>query len=88
MDHSLLEEQLKQLIIRECDKEDDIDWQDITNDEVLFGGKSRVQMDSLDALQVSLALQQQYGVRIEGAKEGRRILSTISSIASFIRQQQ
>ncbi|KRW58968.1 acyl carrier protein [Pseudomonas sp. TTU2014-080ASC] len=88
MDHSLLEEQLKQLIIRECDKEDDIDWQDITNDEVLFGGKSRVQMDSLDALQVSLALQQQYGVRIEGAKEGRRILSTISSIASFIRQHQ
>jgi acyl carrier protein len=88
MDHSLLEEQLKQLIIRECDKEDDIDWQDITNDEVLFGGKSRVQMDSLDALQVSLALQQKYGVRIEGAKEGRRILSTISSIASFIRQQQ
>lgn len=88
MDHTLLEEQLKQLIIRECDKEDDIDWQDISNDEVLFGGKSRVQMDSLDALQVSLALQQQYGVRIEGAKEGRRILSTISSIASFIRQHQ
>ncbi|MCU1717875.1 acyl carrier protein [Pseudomonas sp. 5P_3.1_Bac2] len=88
MDHSLLEQQLKQLIIRECDKEDDIDWQEITDDEQLFGGKSRVQMDSLDALQVSLALQQQYGVRIEGAKDGRRILSSISSIASFIRQQQ
>lgn len=88
MDHSLLEQQLKQLIIRECDKEDDIDWQAITDDEVLFGSKSRVQMDSLDALQVSLALQQQYGVRIEGAKEGRRILSSISSIASFIRQAQ
>ncbi len=29
-------------------------------------------MDSLDALQVSLALQQHYGVRIEGAKDGRQ----------------
>jgi acyl carrier protein len=85
MDHPLLEEQLKQLLIRECDKEDDIDWQSISDDEPLFGGKSRIAMDSLDALQVSLALQQHYGVRIEGAKDGRRILATIASIAAYIR---
>ena len=36
MDHTLLEEKLKQLLIRECDKEDDIDWQSITDDEPLF----------------------------------------------------
>ena len=88
MDHTLLEEKLKQLLIRECDKEDDIDWQSIDNDEALFGPQSRVGMDSLDALQVSLALQQHYGVRIEGAKDGRRILNSIASIAAFIRQKQ
>lgn len=88
MDHTLLEEKLKQMLIRECDKEDDIDWQSIDNDEPLFGQQSHIQMDSLDALQVSLALQQQYGVRIEGAKDGRRILNSIASIAAFIRQQQ
>lgn len=88
MDHTLLEEKLKQLLIRECDKEDDIDWQSIDNDEPLFGQQSRIQMDSLDALQVSLALQQHYGVRIEGAKDGRRILNTIATIAAYIRQQQ
>ncbi|MER0042446.1 MULTISPECIES: acyl carrier protein [unclassified Pseudomonas] len=88
MDHTLLEEKLKQMLIRECDKEDDIDWQSIDNDEPLFGQQSRIQMDSLDALQVSLALQQQYGVRIEGAKDGRRILNSIASIAAFIRQHQ
>ncbi|HSX86798.1 MAG TPA: acyl carrier protein [Pseudomonas sp.] len=88
MDHTLLEQQLKQLLIRECDKEDDIDWQSIADDEPLFGSQSRIQMDSLDALQVSLALQQNYGVRIEGAKDGRRILNSIASIAAFIRQQQ
>ncbi|WP_313513890.1 acyl carrier protein [Pseudomonas sp.] len=88
MDNTQLEEQLKRLLIVECDKEDDIDWQGISDDEPLFGQKSRVQMDSLDALQVSLALQQRYGVRIEGAKDGRRILNSIASIAAFIRQQQ
>ena len=87
MDNTQLEEQLKRLLIVECDKEDDIDWQSIPDDEPLFGQKSRVQMDSLDALQVSLALQRHYGVRIEGAKDGRRILNSIASIAAFIRQQ-
>ncbi|PIA73573.1 acyl carrier protein [Ectopseudomonas toyotomiensis] len=88
MDHTLLEQELKQLLIRECDKEDDIDWQSIADDEPLLGQQSRIAMDSLDALQVSLALQQHYGVRIEGAKDGRRILNSIASIAAFIRQQK
>ncbi|CAM3664339.1 MULTISPECIES: acyl carrier protein [Pseudomonadaceae] len=88
MDDTLLEQELKQLLIRECDKEDDIDWQSIADDEPLFGQQSRIAMDSLDALQVSLALQQHYGVRIEGAKDGRRILNSIASIAAFIRQKK
>lgn len=88
MDDTRLKQDLKQLLIRECDKQDDIDWQSIEDDEPLFGQKSRVQMDSLDALQVSLALQQHYGVRIEGAKDGRRVLNSIDSIAAFIQQQR
>lgn len=88
MDDTLLKQQLKQLLVRECDKEDDIDWAEITDTEVLFGRESRIQMDSLDALQLSLAIQQTYGVRIEGAKEGRRVLATIDSIAAFIKDAQ
>lgn len=88
MDDTLLKQQLKQLLVRECDKEDDIDWQQISDGEPLFGRESRIQMDSLDALQLSLAIQQNYGVRIEGAKEGRRILASIDSIAAFIKAGQ
>lgn len=88
MDDALLKQQLKQLLVRECDKEDEIEWQSIADDEPLFGRQSRIQMDSLDALQLSLAVQQQYGVRIEGAKEGRRVLATIDSIAAFIQAAQ
>lgn len=86
MDDTELKQALKQLLIRECDKQDDIDWQSIDDAEPLFGQQSRIQMDSLDALQVSLALQQHFGVRIEGARDGRRVLHSIDSIAAFIRQ--
>ncbi len=86
MDDSQLKQHIKQLIISECDKEDELDWQDITDNEQLFGNDSKVGMDSLDALQLSLALQQHYNVRIEGAKDGRRILASVNSIANFIQQ--
>lgn len=88
MDQSELKQQIKQLIIQECDKEDEFDWQELEDAELLFGGDSRIQMDSLDALQLSLALQQRYGVRIEGARDGRRVLASVNSIAEFIQQAQ
>jgi acyl carrier protein len=88
MDDTVLKQALKQLLVRECDKEDDIDWQEIRDDEPLFGRESRIQLDSLDALQLSLAIQQHYDVRIEGAREGRRILASIDSIAAFIKAGQ
>lgn len=86
MDQSELKQQIKQLIIQECDKEDEFDWQELEDAELLFGSDSRIQMDSLDALQLSLALQQRYGVRIEGARDGRRVLASVNSIAEFILQ--
>lgn len=84
MDDTELKRTIKQLILRECDKEDDFDWQEITDAEPLFGSQSRLQLDSLDALQLSLALQQRYGVRIEGPKEGRRLLASVDTIAAFV----
>lgn len=84
MDRNLLNEQLKQLLVIECDKEDDLNWQDILNNEVLFGSSSRLDLDSLDALQLSLAVQKKYGVRIEGASQGRKVLHSIDSLADHI----
>jgi acyl carrier protein len=53
---------LKQLIIDECDRDTSIDG--ISNNELLFGPDAPLQLDSLDALQLSVALQKQYGVRL------------------------
>lgn len=84
MDRNLLTENLKQLLVVECDKEDELEWQDIDNKQVLFGHNSQLDLDSLDALQLSLAVQKQYGVRIEGASQGRKVLHSIDSLADYI----
>ena len=75
---------LKKLIIEECDKEDDFEPSDILDDELLFGRKSRIALDSLDALQLSLVLKKKFAISIEGSKETRKHLQSIASIAELI----
>lgn len=82
MDREQLTLELKQLVIDECDQ--DVRVQDIDNDAYLIGRKSELGLDSLDALQISLAIKQRYGKRLEGGHETRAALKSINTLADFI----
>ena len=56
----------------------------ISDDEILFGPESRLMLDSLDALQISMEIQKRYGVRLPDSKETRRALISISNLAEYI----
>ncbi len=56
-------------------------------DEPIFGRSSRLALDSLDALQVSMALQKRYGVRLTDSKETRRILACVGSLADYLQKR-
>lgn len=56
----------------------------LTDDEALFGPESRLALDSLDALQVSMAIQERYGVRMPDSKETRRALTSIAHLAQHL----
>ena len=84
MDKECLKKELKQLILVECDKEDEFVVADIVDEDPLFGGNSSLDLDSLDALQISMAVQKEYEVRIEGVKDGRIAFSSINALAGFI----
>lgn len=87
MELEALKQVIKKLIVDECEKEDDISWQEIQDDELLFGSASRLNLDSLDALQLSLALKKNFAIKIEGSKESRKHLTSINSIANLIHAQ-
>ena len=76
---------IKQLIIDECDK--DVEAASITDDEILFGNDTRLQLDSLDALQLSMALQRKYGVQMTDSKDLRRAFATVATLDSYLQQQ-
>jgi acyl carrier protein len=56
----------------------------LIDDELLFGPGSRLELDSLDALQISMALQQRYGVRMPDSKETRRALASFATLAEHL----
>lgn len=55
---------------------------DILDDEPLFGG--RFGLDSLDALELAVALENRYGVLVPEGEEGRRIFESVASIARYV----
>lgn len=81
MDIEALKIALKKMIIEECDK--DIEVENISDDEQLIGGGD-LDLDSLDALQISMCVQKQYGVRIENGPAARKALRSVSSLAETI----
>lgn len=55
---------------------------DISDDEPLFGG--RFGLDSLDALELTVALENRYGVAVPEGEAGRSVFATVASIARFV----
>lgn len=77
---------LKTMIIEECEKEN-ITPMDIDDDVHLFADINRLDLDSLDALQISVALQNQFGIRLPDSKSFRRHVTTINELADYIQPQ-
>ncbi|HOT44610.1 MAG TPA: phosphopantetheine-binding protein [Spirochaetota bacterium] len=80
-----LKTELKELIIAECDL--DIGTDEIGDDDTLFGSDSPIGLDSVDALQISIAVQNKYGVVITDSKVLRRVMKTINTFADYIQPE-
>lgn len=75
-----LKQALKALVVKECDK--DVAPDSIGDDELLIGGP--LELDSLDALQICLAVKDRWDVRIEGGPESRKALASVTALAQTI----
>ena len=79
----VLKLRLKTMIFTECDI-DDLVPEEFNDDVALFSDKSELGLDSLDALQISMGLQNQFGTRLVDSKDFRRHVTTINELADFI----
>jgi len=80
-----LEDELKEMLIREL-KLVDVKPEDIKDEDPLFG--EGLGLDSLDAVEVVVLLQKNYGIEVKGMENNREVFSSIKALAEFVRSKK
>lgn len=74
-------EELKKEIIRVLNLED-MTPEEIDADAPLFG--TGLGLDSIDALELIVLMEKKYGIRLANASEGKKIFTSVRSIADYV----
>lgn len=83
----VLRQEIKQLIIKSLDLED-ITTDDIEDDAPLFEA-SGLGLDSIDALELGVALRKQYNLVLEANNaSNRQYFRSVNTLAAFVEQQR
>jgi acyl carrier protein len=77
-----LKDQIKRALIEELDLRGK-SVSDIADDVPLFG--DGLGLDSLDALQLAMAVEERFGVAVPEGEAGRAAFASVSALAEFIR---
>ena len=81
-----LKQEIKQLIIDSLDLED-ITVDEIVDDEPLF--IEGLGLDSIDALELGLAIKKRYDVKIDAnSEQTKQYFSSVNALAEFIQQNK
>lgn len=75
-------QELKEALIESLNLED-ITPDEIDNEAPLFGDEG-LGLDSIDALEIILILERNYGIRIANPAEGKSIFYSVCTLADFI----
>jgi len=80
----ILAARIKDLIVSRL-KLEGVSPQEIGDDAPLFG--EGLGLDSIDALELVLAVEQMFGVRIDDEEVGRKALGSVSALCMFLQER-
>lgn len=82
-----LERELLEMIVKVCKVEDPVP-EDISPDDLLLGPDSVLGLDSLDAVEIAVAVEGRYKVRIGAEENSRRVFRSLRTLADHIRNER
>ncbi|HEY3172712.1 MAG TPA: phosphopantetheine-binding protein [Thermoanaerobaculia bacterium] len=84
MTNEKLAPRVKELIVRRLKL--DIDPMTIQDDAPLFG--EGLGLDSIDALELVLGLEQEFGIKVEDEEVGVKAFASVNALVDFIEQKK
>jgi acyl carrier protein len=79
-----LKRKLKELLIERL-KFEDMTPDDIDDDAALFGGG--LGLDSIDALEIVVMLESEFGIKVKNETSARDSFKSISTLAAFVEER-
>ena len=79
-------EELKKEIIEALNLQD-LTMEEFDDDAPLFGDDG-LGLDSIDALEIIMNLEKNYGIRLANAAEGRDIFKSVRAIAEYVEKNR
>lgn len=76
-----IKKKLKELLVSSLSLEN-IKPENIKDDEILFG--EGLGLDSLDAVEIVVLLQRNFGIEVKDMEQGRKIFYSIDTLANYI----
>lgn len=76
-----IRKKLKELLVENLSLED-VSPEEIKDDDILFG--EGLGLDSLDAVEIVVLLQRNFGLEVKDMKEGRKIFYSIDTLANYV----
>lgn len=86
IDKNVLIEELKALIIETCDVKD-VNLAEIDPDDFLINGTGPLKLDSLDAIEIAVAVERNYGIAIRDVSSAKHTMRSLNALAQFISEQ-
>lgn len=80
-----LKQELKEKIVEQLNLED-VAVEDIANDDMLFG--DGLGLDSIDALELIVMLDRDYGIKLTDPKQGRAIFESVDTMSAYISEHR
>ena len=84
-DMAALRSEIKKMLVENCMLQ--IPAEEISDEQALFGPGS-LGLDSVDALQLVVALDKNYGLKIPDPDAAKSILNSINSMADAVQKKQ
>ena len=78
-------ESVRDMVMDSLNLRDDRDPEEIGWDRPLFGDED-LELDSLDALQLAVAMEEQFGVTVDET-QGRAVLQSVRTITDYVNAQ-